>query len=344
MFKNCHANFISTYFCRVNKKEAQYEMNKRGSVNEPFLFVIDFSMNNCHVLSPEEALSKNILFDFENDKNFEATQASKEVKICSKKPIDFSHYQQSFNYVQEQISLGNSYLVNLTFPTPITLDGTLSDLFFAAKSRYKILFDNQFISFSPETFVKISNGEISTYPMKGTIDASLPNAREKILSNIKEMAEHATITDLLRNDLSMVASQVEVSRYRYLEEIKTQENNILQVSSEIRGKLPTDFKNHLGDIIFSMLPAGSISGAPKSKTVEIITNAETYNRGFYTGIAGFFDGKNLNSCVLIRFIENHNGKLQYKSGGGITSQSIAEEEYNELISKIYVPANRSNKD
>ena len=306
---------------------------------DPFLFVIDFSMHNCHVLSPQEALSKNILFNFENKTNYEPDQPVKKVRICSKKPIDFSRYQQSFNYVQEQIALGNSYLVNLTFPTPITLDGSLSELFFAAKSRYKILFDNQFISFSPETFVKISNGEISTYPMKGTIDATMPNAREKILSNIKEMAEHATITDLLRNDLSIVSSQVEVSRYRYLEEINTLENNILQVSSEIRGKLPADYKNHLGDIIFSMLPAGSVSGAPKSKTLEIIRNAEEYNRGFYTGIAGFFDGKDLNSCVLIRFIENHNGELQYKSGGGITSQSIAEEEYNELISKIYVPAN-----
>ncbi len=306
---------------------------------DPFLFVIDFSMHNCHVLSPQEALSKNILFNFENKTNYEPDQPVKKVRICSKKPIDFSRYQQSFNYVQEQIALGNSYLVNLTFPTPITLDGSLSELFFAAKSRYKILFDNQFISFSPETFVKISNGEISTYPMKGTIDATMPNAREKILSNTKEMAEHATITDLLRNDLSIVSSQVEVSRYRYLEEINTLENNILQVSSEIRGKLPADYKNHLGDIIFSMLPAGSVSGAPKSKTLEIIRNAEEYNRGFYTGIAGFFDGKDLNSCVLIRFIENHNGELQYKSGGGITSQSIAEEEYNELISKIYVPAN-----
>jgi para-aminobenzoate synthetase component 1 len=323
----------------MNKKQAQHEMNKRASMADPFLFVIDFSMHNCHVLSPQEALSKNILFNFENKTNYEPDQPVKKVRICSKKPIDFSRYQQSFNYVQEQIALGNSYLVNLTFPTPITLDGSLSELFFAAKSRYKILFDNQFISFSPETFVKISNGEISTYPMKGTIDATMPNAREKILSNTKEMAEHATITDLLRNDLSIVSSQVEVSRYRYLEEINTLENNILQVSSEIRGKLPADYKNHLGDIIFSMLPAGSVSGAPKSKTLEIIRNAEEYNRGFYTGIAGFFDGKDLNSCVLIRFIENHNGELQYKSGGGITSQSIAEEEYNELISKIYVPAN-----
>ena len=89
--------------------------------------------------------------------------------------------------------------------------------------------------------------------------------------------------------------------------------------------------------IFDMLPAGSVTGAPKVKTLDIIKNAENYDRGFYTGVAGFFDGKELDSCVLIRYVEKNNGDLIYKSGGGITSQSILEEEYQELIDKIYVP-------
>jgi para-aminobenzoate synthetase component I len=112
---------------------------------------------------------------------------------------------------------------------------------------------------------------------------------------------------------------------------------LLQVSSEIRGELPNDYYSRLGDIVFEMLPAGSVTGAPKMKTLEIIAEAENYDRGFYTGIAGYFDGKNLDSCVLIRFIENENGKLFYKSGGGITTQSNVNEEYQELIDKIYVP-------
>jgi para-aminobenzoate synthetase component I len=101
--------------------------------------------------------------------------------------------------------------------------------------------------------------------------------------------------------------------------------------------LSPNYLSQLGDIIFAMLPAGSVTGAPKKKTLEIIENAENYDRGFYTGIAGYFDGQNLDSCVLIRFIENEKGQLFYKSGGGITAQSNANDEYQELIDKIYVP-------
>jgi para-aminobenzoate synthetase component 1 len=86
-----------------------------------------------------------------------------------------------------------------------------------------------------------------------------------------------------------------------------------------------------------MLPAGSISGAPKKQTLKIIEQAETHKRGFYTGIAGYYNGHVLDTCVLIRFIENCKNNYIYKSGGGITSLSKPEDEYNELIDKIYVP-------
>ena len=88
---------------------------------------------------------------------------------------------------------------------------------------------------------------------------------------------------------------------------------------------------------FKLLPAGSISGAPKKKTVEIICKAENYKRGFYTGIFGFFDGEKLDSGVMIRYIEEQNGKLIFKSGGGVTTFSDEEKEYNEMIDKVYVP-------
>jgi para-aminobenzoate synthetase component 1 len=109
------------------------------------------------------------------------------------------------------------------------------------------------------------------------------------------------------------------------------------VSSQISGDLPKNYTENIGDILFTLLPAGSISGAPKKKTLEIIAKTENYERGFYTGIFGIFDGKNLDSCVLIRFIENQNGQLVYKSGGGITFMSEAEKEYDEMLKKVYVP-------
>ena len=89
--------------------------------------------------------------------------------------------------------------------------------------------------------------------------------------------------------------------------------------------------------MLKLLPAGSVTGAPKQKTVEIIKEVENYNRGFYTGIAGIYDGLSLKSYVMIRFIEKDNDKLYFKSGGGITSKSDFDKEYAELIEKIYVP-------
>ncbi|NQU51708.1 MAG: aminodeoxychorismate synthase component I, partial [Bacteroidetes bacterium] len=186
-------------------------------------------------------------------------------------------------------------------------------------------------------FVQIENRKISSFPMKGTIDASKKNAKELILNDSKELAEHNTIVDLIRNDLSLVAENVEVEKFRYLERIKTNQRDLWQVSSKITGDLPEDYSENIGDIIYTMLPAGSISGAPKKKTVEIIKNAENYTRGFYTGIFCYFDGKNLDSCVLIRYIEKQNDELIYKSGGGITFKSKVEPEYDEMLKKVYVP-------
>jgi para-aminobenzoate synthetase component I len=175
--------------------------------------------------------------------------------------------------------------------------------------------------------------------MKGTIDSSIPNAKHILLHDEKEIAEHYTIVDLIRNDLSQVASNVQVKRFRYIDEIKTQYKTLLQVSSEIEGDLPLNYKENLADIIFKLLPAGSISGAPKTKTLQIINEAEQYNRGFYTGVAFYFDGENIDSCVLIRFLENTPLGMVYKSGGGITIQSELKKEYDELLNKIYVPIN-----
>ena len=150
-------------------------------------------------------------------------------------------------------------------------------------------------------------------------------------------AFHATIVDLIRNDLSIVADNVEVTRYRYTDILHTNKGDLLQVSSEIKGDLPPGFLARLGQIVFSLLPAGSISGAPKPKTLQIIEAVEGYDRGFYTGIFGWFDGRNLDSAVMIRFVEQQGNSLVFKSGGGITSQSNPEKEYEELIRKIYVP-------
>lgn len=313
-------------------------MNDLAGNGESFLFIIDYSLSTGIIIPLADCESQNVFYSVDGISNHPDTKPGNKITI-EKNPVSFPEYQAAFNYVQNEIHKGNSYLVNLTFPTPVELNAGLTEIFLASSARYKLIYQEKFLVFSPEPFVKIRDGRISTYPMKGTIDASLQNARELILNNEKETAEHATIVDLLRNDLSRVASNVSVEKFRYFEEISTSGKNLLQMSSVISGDLYAGYRNNLGDIIITLLPAGSICGAPKTETLKIIAEAENYERGFYSGIFGIFDGENLNSGVMIRFIENQDGQMVYKSGGGITAKSDPRDEYQELIDKIYVPIN-----
>ena len=302
-------------------------------------------------------------------------------------PPLYEDYERSFNIVKSNIMAGNSYLTNLTCRVPVSCNLSLEEIFHRAKGKYKLLLRRKrtqaedkahlkeenieenltpFVCFSPETFVRIKGGRIYSYPMKGTLDASLPYAEKQLMEDRKEAAEHATIVDLIRNDLSRVAEDVRVDKYRYIDVLHTNKGNILQTSSEISGRLPEDYPHHLGEILDAQLPAGSITGAPKDKTMQIIQEAEGYDRGFYTGIMGIYDQGELNSAVMIRFIEEETSpvdfetdgeknfkakegkasegkepkasrELYFKAGGGITSKSDCQREYEEVIQKIYLP-------
>ncbi|GAA5220727.1 aminodeoxychorismate synthase component I [Membranihabitans marinus] len=257
-------------------------------------------------------------------------------------PLSFEEYLKKFEAVQAEISAGNTYLLNLTAQTPLNTNMSLLDIYHHSKAKYKVYLKDKFVVFSPETFVQIQGKSIKTFPMKGTIDADIPNAVDILTHDKKEMAEHASIVDLLRNDLGKVSKNVVVNRFRYFDYVETSHKNLWQVSSEIEGQLPEDFYGNLGTILFNLLPAGSITGVPKANTVNIISEVEEYDRGFYTGVLGFFDGYNLDSAVMIRFIEQFPNQLVYKSGGGIHSLSQAFNEYEELIQKIYVPIPRNH--
>jgi para-aminobenzoate synthetase component 1 len=135
----------------------------------------------------------------------------------------------------------------------------------------------------------------------------------------------------------MVAKEVHVENFRYIDRVRTHEKDLLQVSSRIAGCLPDNWRRNIGTIMFTLLPAGSVTGAPKRKTVEIIRSVETYERGYYTGVVGLYDGNMMESAVMIRFIEKSGEGMVYKSGGGITVFSKVETEYQELIDKVYVP-------
>ena len=311
-------------------------MNLWGQQSVPFFFMIDFEMKDIRIQKlvelDNDVYIKTKLFSREKNSNKKVDRIH-----ISPTPISYNSYKKTFNLVLDEIKYGNSFLCNLTFRTPIRFSGNLSNLYHQSHALYKLYYKDQFVVFSPETFVRIEDGIISSYPMKGTIDATIPDADQIILNDEKEKAEHNTIVDLIRNDLSMVAKNVRVDKFRYLDTIKSPSGAILQVSSKITGKLPDNNYKAIGDIIMTMLPAGSISGAPKKKTLEIIQRAEPCSRGFYTGVCGIFDGHSLDSFVMIRFIEKENNKYFYRSGGGLTFKSDPRSEYKEIIQKIYVP-------
>jgi para-aminobenzoate synthetase component 1 len=313
------------------------QLNKWAEAGIPFLFIIDFEINKPLIFRLDEIDPGKLLYSINGLGNCSSQPAiMKSVKL-KKHPVKYEDYLEKFNKVNHEITDGNSYLLNLTCRTPVESDATLLDIFHMSSARYKLWFEERFVCFSPETFITISSGKIRSFPMKGTIDAAIPDAEKIILNDIKETAEHYTIVDLIRNDLNMVSSGVRVERFRYIDTIVTNEKRLLQVSSEICGDLEDGYLSRTGDIIFALLPAGSVSGAPKKRTTEIIAAAEGRRRGYYTGIFGLFDGCDLTSSVMIRFIEKQGNSYFYRSGGGITSFSDPLSEYNEMIDKIYVP-------
>lgn len=313
-------------------KEFVDTLNTYGSCKEPFFFLISYDASKYFACK-----LKDLPSDIKYSINKNPSSKSCETSEIKNYPLSFKEYEKKFNKVFENIKAGNSYLLNLTCKTRVETSYTLDEIYEKANARFKIKFKDDFVSFSPERFIEIKKNKICTYPMKGTIDASIPNAKAKLLGDAKEMAEHTMVVDLLRNDLGIVAKDIKVNKFRYIDKINAGNKKLFQVSSKISGSLEDKWQDNIGNILEKLLPAGSITGCPKKKTVEILNDVENYGRDFYTGVFGVFDGENLDSSVLIRFIQKEENKLFYKSGGGITSDSNVHLEYQELLDKIYLP-------
>ncbi|CAM4308222.1 aminodeoxychorismate synthase component I [Cytophagaceae bacterium 50C-KIRBA] len=317
----------------ISLDQAAVGMDQWGMEGRPFVFICDYKGEKVWWGSEEEAKHWGISLEFNS---YQSPSFQEEIQF-EKFPLSYKEYLAKFYQVQAGLKRGDSFLVNLTSPTPIQTNLRLEDIYRHAKAKYKLLIQDQVVVFSPEPFIHIENNKIQAFPMKGTLAINEKNHPEDLRIDAKEQAEHATIVDLIRNDISRVAYPIQVEKYQYIEEVKTHSQDLWQMSSLISGELMPHLKNRFGSILKAMLPAGSITGAPKVATMDIIEKAEGYDRGFYTGIMGKFDGTSLDSGVLIRFIEQINQKLVFKSGGGITVFSDPEKEYLELIQKIYLP-------
>ena len=188
---------------------------------------------------------------------------------------------------------------------------------------------------SPETLVKLENGVLHTFPLAGTRprgktadeDAEL---EKELLADPKELAEHNMLVDLGRNDLGKISKfgTVEVEKYHCIEKY----SHVMHIGSTVRGRIRDD-KDAL-DAVDAVLPAGTLSGAPKLRACQIINDLEYNKRGIYGGAIGYIDFTgNLDTCIAIRIAYKKNGKVFIRSGAGIVADSVPEKEYQECINK-----------
>ena len=194
---------------------------------------------------------------------------------------------------------------------------------------------------SPETLVKLQDGDLYTFPLAGTkprgkTDEEDTQNEKDLLSDPKELAEHNMLVDLGRNDLGRISKfgTVKVEKYLSIERF----SHVMHIGSTVRGEIRDD-KNAL-DAVDAVLPAGTLSGAPKIRACEIINELENNKRGIYGGAIGYIDFTgNLDTCIAIRIAFKKNGKVFVRSGAGIVADSVPENEYQECINKAQAVMN-----
>lgn len=188
---------------------------------------------------------------------------------------------------------------------------------------------------SPETIVSISDGVVSTFPIAGTRKRGKTEAEDAelisgLLSDEKELSEHNMLVDLGRNDIGKVSKYGTVHVEGYKEILKY--SHVIHIASTVRGRLREGLDQF--DALSAVLPAGTLSGAPKYRACEIISELEGVNRGVYGGAVGYIDFKgNMDMCIAIRMASKKNGKVYVQAGAGIVYDSVPESEYQECINK-----------
>lgn len=194
---------------------------------------------------------------------------------------------------------------------------------------------------SPETLVKLEDGILHTFPLAGTRPRGKTeeedNALEKeLLADPKELAEHNMLVDLGRNDIGKISKfgSVDVEKYHCIERY----SHVMHIGSTVRGEIRED--EDALSAIDSILPAGTLSGAPKIRACQLINDLENNKRGIYGGAIGYIDFTgNLDTCIAIRIAYKKNGKVFIRSGAGIVADSVPEKEYQECLNKAAAVVN-----
>ncbi|MFA6952921.1 MAG: anthranilate synthase component I [Candidatus Methanomethylophilaceae archaeon] len=251
-------------------------------------------------------------------------------------------YCRMVEIAKEHIYEGDIFQVVLSNRLEAEMDGNLLNTYRALRSLnpspYMFYFcsdDIELAGASPETLVKMKDGEVRTFPLAGTrprgkTEASDRRLEEELLSDEKERAEHNMLVDLGRNDIGKVSEfgSVEVERYMTVEKF----SHVMHMGSEVKGMV-RDGMDVL-DVVDAILPAGTLSGAPKLRACEIINELENNKRGIYGGAIGYLDlSGNMDTCIAIRLAFKKNGKVFIRSGAGIVADSVPEREYRECMDK-----------
>lgn len=194
---------------------------------------------------------------------------------------------------------------------------------------------------SPETLVKLEDGVLHTFPLAGTRPRGKTGAEDKalekgLLEDEKELAEHNMLVDLGRNDLGKISrfGSVQVEKLHSIERY----SHVMHIGSTVRGEIRDEFDGL--DAVRAVLPAGTLSGAPKIRACQLIAELENNKRGIYGGAIGYIDFTgNLDTCIAIRIAYKKNGKVFVRSGAGIVADSVPEMEYQECINKAAAVVN-----
>ena len=188
---------------------------------------------------------------------------------------------------------------------------------------------------SPETLVKLENGILHTFPLAGTRPRGATDEEDRaleadLLADEKELAEHNMLVDLGRNDLGKISrfGTVQVEKLRSVERY----SHVMHIGSTVRGEIREGLDGL--DAVEAVLPAGTLSGAPKIRACQLIGELENNKRGIYGGAIGYLDfNGNLDTCIAIRIAYKKNGRVFIRSGAGIVADSVPEKEYAECINK-----------
>ena len=246
--------------------------------------------------------------------------------------------EKARHYIHE----GDIFQVVLSNPMRAKAEGSLFDTYRVLRatnpSPYMFYFSSDDIEIagaSPETLVKLENGVLHTFPLAGTRPrgktAEEDKALEKeLLADEKELSEHNMLVDLGRNDLGKISrfGTVQVEKMHSVERF----SHVMHIGSTVRGEI--DEKHDAFDAIEAVLPAGTLSGAPKIRACQLIGELENNKRGIYGGAIGYIDFTgNMDTCIAIRIAYKKNGKVFVRSGAGIVADSVPEKEFEECINK-----------